>query len=103
MRNRANLRVRALLEGILRAPANPIRLKKSEGTNLTSKEDIKPLGKPKVLNGFRSNILGQIGGLTLLLNRAVSFIVKIANQFVECLRLKSPSTPKSKQNIIQIE
>jgi len=75
----------------------------SERANSTIKEDIKILEKPRVLNGFRSNILGQMAGITLLLKRAFSFIVKITNQFAKCLKLKPPSIPKSIQNIIQIE
>jgi hypothetical protein len=75
----------------------------AERSNSTIKEDIKILEKPRVLNGFRSNILGQMAGITLLLKRALSFIVKITNQFAKCLKLKPPSIPKSIQNIIQLE
>ncbi len=74
-----------------------------ERANSTIKEDIKILEKPRVLNGFRANILGQMAGITLLLKRTLSFIVKITNQFAKCLKLKPPSIPKSIQNIIQIE
>ena len=75
----------------------------SERANSTIKEDIKILEKPRVLNGFRANILGQMAGITLLLKRAFSFIVKITNQFAKCLKLKPPPIPKSIQNIIQLE
>ena len=75
----------------------------AERANSTIKEDIKILEKPRVLNGFRANILGQMAGITLLLKRTLSFIVKITNQFAKCLKLKPPSIPKSIQNIIQIE
>ena len=75
----------------------------AERANSTIKEDIKILEKPRVLNGYRANILGQMAGITLLLKRTLSFIVKITNQFAKCLKLKPPSIPKSIQNIIQIE
>ena len=75
----------------------------SERANSTIKEDIKILEKPRVLNGFRANILGQMAGITLLLKRALSFIVKITNQFAKCLELRPPPIPKSIQNIIQLE
>ena len=75
----------------------------AERANSTLKEDIKILEKPRVLNRFRSNILGQMAGITLLLKRALSFIVKITNQFVKGLELRPPPIPKSFQNIIQLE
>jgi hypothetical protein len=75
----------------------------AERANSTIKEDIKILEKPRVLSGFRSNILGQMAGITLLLKRAFSFIVKITNRFAKCLELRPPAIPKSIQNIIQIE
>ena len=75
----------------------------SERANSTIKEDIKILEKPRVLSGFRANILGQMAAITLLLKRAFSFIVKITNQFAKSLKLKPPSIPKSIQNIIQLE
>jgi len=75
----------------------------AERANSTIKEDIKILEKPRVLNGFRANILGHMAGITLLLKRACSFIAKITNQFAKCLKLKPPSIPKSIQNIIQLE
>jgi hypothetical protein len=75
----------------------------SECANSTIKEDIKTLEKPRVLNEFRADTLGQMVGITLLLKRALSFIVKTTNQFAKCLKLKPPSIPKSIQNIIQIE
>ena len=75
----------------------------AERANSTIKEDIKILEKPRVLNGFRSNILGQMAGITLLLKRALSFIVKITNQFAKYRELRPPPIPKSIQNIIQLE
>jgi len=75
----------------------------AERANSTIKEDIKILEKPRVLNAFRSNILGQMAGIALLLKRALSFIVKITNQFARCLELRPPLIPKSIQNIIQLE
>ena len=75
----------------------------AERANSTIKEDIKILEKPRVLNGFRSNILGQMAGITLLLKRAFSFIVKITNQFAKSLELRPPPIPKSIQNIIQLK
>ena len=75
----------------------------AERANSTIKEDIKILEKPRVLNAFRSNILGQMAGIALLLKRALSFIVKITNQFAKCLELRAPPIPKSIQNIIQLE
>jgi len=75
----------------------------AERANSTIKEDIKILEKPRVLNGFRSNILGQMTGIALLLKRALSFIVKITNQFRKGLELQPPQIPKSIQNIIQLE
>jgi len=75
----------------------------AERANSTLKEDIKILEKPRVLNRFRSNILGQMAGIALLLKRALSFIVKITNQFAKGLELRPPPIPKSIQNIIQLE
>jgi len=75
----------------------------AERANSTIKEDIKILEKPRVLNGFRCNILAQMAGITLLLKRALSFIVKITNQFRKGLELRPPEIPKSIQNIIQLE
>lgn len=75
----------------------------SERANSTIKEDIKILEKPRVLNRFRANILAQMAGITLLLKRALSFIVKTTIQFAKGLEPKPPPIPKSFQNIIQIE
>jgi len=84
----------------------------SERANSTIKEDIKILEKPRVIDGFRANILGQMAGITLLLKRAFSFIVKVTNRFRKFLKtndprikekLKPPSVPKSIRNIIQLE
>lgn len=84
----------------------------SERANSTIKEDIKILEKPRVVDGFRANILGQMAAITLLLKRACSFIVKVSNRFRKFLqthdprikeKLKPPSISKSIQNIIQLE
>ena len=84
----------------------------SERANSTVKEDIKILEKPRVIAGFRANILGQMAGITLLLKRAFSFIVRVTNRFRKFLKtedpriketLTPPSLPKSIRNIIQLE
>lgn len=84
----------------------------SERANSTIKEDIKILEKPRVIDGFRANILGQMSAITLLLKRACSFIVKVTNRFRKLFKtndprinekLKPPSIPKSIRNIIQLE
>ena len=75
----------------------------SERANSTIKEEIKILHKPRVLNRFRANILAQMAGITLLLKRALSFVVKTTVQFAKGLEPVPPSLPKSIQNIIQIE
>ena len=75
----------------------------SERANSTIKEDIKILEKPRVLNRFRANILAQMAAITLLLKRALSFIVKTTIQFRKGLEPNPPPVPKSIQNIIQIE
>ena len=84
----------------------------SERANSTIKEDIKILEKPRVIDGFRANILGQMAGITLLLKRAFSFIVRVTNRFRKFLKtedpriketLTPPSLPKSIRNIIQLE
>jgi len=75
----------------------------SERANSTIKEDIKILEKPRVLNRLRANILAQMAAITLLLKRALSFIVKTTIQFRAGLEPKPPPIPKSIQNIIQIE
>jgi hypothetical protein len=53
----------------------------SERANSTIKEDIKILEKPRVLNRVRANILAQMAGITLLLKRVLSFVVKTTIQF----------------------
>ncbi|MGP8337823.1 MAG: transposase [Methanosarcinaceae archaeon] len=84
----------------------------SERVNSTIKEDIKILEKPRIIDGFRANILGQMSGITLLLKRAFSFIVKVTNRIRKSLKsnhprfkekLIPPSIPKSIRNIIQLE
>ena len=84
----------------------------SERVNGTIKEDIKILEKPHIIDGFRANILGQMSGITLLLKRAFSFIVRITGLFTKFRethnpnikeKLKSPSIPNSIRNIIQLE
>jgi len=84
----------------------------SERANSTIKENIKIIEKPRVIDGFRANILGQMAAITLLLKRACSFIVKVTHQFRKFLqtndprfkkRLIPPSIPKSIRNIIQLE
>lgn len=72
----------------------------SERANSTIKEDIRILEKPRVLNRFRANILGQMAAIALLLKRACSFIVRITTQLQKSLNLKPPSIPKSIHNII---
>ena len=84
----------------------------SERANSTIKEDIRILEKPRVIDGFRSNILGQMAGITLLLKRAFSFIVRITNRFRKLFKtndpaikekLKPPFISKSIRNVIQLE
>lgn len=84
----------------------------SERVNGTIKEDIKILEKPRIIDGFRANILGQMSGITLLLKRAFSFIVRITGRFTKFRetddpnikeKLKPPSIPNSIRNIIQLE
>jgi hypothetical protein len=84
----------------------------SERANSTIKEDIKILEKPRVIDGFRANILGQMAGITLLLKRAFSFIAKITNRFRKLFRtndpaikekLQPPFIPKAIRNVIQLE
>ena len=84
----------------------------SERANSTIKEDIKIIEKPRVSARFRADILAQMAGITLLLKRAFSFIVKVTNRFTRSLqpdasrmkeKLKPPSVPKSIRNIIQLE
>jgi hypothetical protein len=84
----------------------------SERVNSTIKEDIKILEKPRVIDGFRANILGQMAGITLLLKRAFSFIVRVTCQFRKLFKtndpvikqkLQPPFIPKSIRNIIQLE
>lgn len=72
----------------------------SERANSTIKEDIRILEKPRVINRFRANILGQMAAIALLLKRALSFIVKTTIQFAKGLEPKPPPIPKSIQNII---
>lgn len=84
----------------------------SERANSTIKEDIKILEKPRVIGGFRANILAQMAGITLLLKRAFAFIVKVTNRFIKAIqtddplikeKIKPPFIPKSIRNIIQVE
>ncbi len=84
----------------------------SERANSTIKEDIKILEKPRVIQGFRANILAQMAAIVLLLKRAFSFIVRLTSRFRKFRetydpdikeKLKPPSIPKSIQNIIQEE
>ena len=84
----------------------------SERANSTIKEDIKILEKPRIISGFRANILAQMAGITLLLKRAFAFIVKVTNRFIKSIqtddprikeKLKPPFIPKSIRNIIQVE
>ena len=83
----------------------------SERSNSTMKEDLKILGKPRVLNAPRANILAQSAAIVLLLKRALAYIA-ITNQIRRLLKtndpalkekLKPPFIPKSIQNIIQLE
>jgi len=84
----------------------------SERANSTMKEDLKILEKPRVLNDSRANILAQMAGIVLLLNRAFKFIVRLTilfrklhqtNNPVIKEKLKPPSIPKSIRNVIQLE
>ncbi len=84
----------------------------SERANSTIKEDIKILEKPRVIQGFRANILAQMAAIVLLLKRAFSFIVRVTGRFRKSRetydpnikeKLKPPSIPKSIHNIIQLE
>ena len=84
----------------------------SERVNSTIKEDIKILEKPRVIDGFRANILGQMAGITLLLKRAFSFIVRVTCQFRKLFKtndpaikkkLQPPFISKSIRNVIQLE
>ncbi len=84
----------------------------SERLNSTIKEDIKILEKPRVIDGFRANILGQMAGITLLLKHAFSFIVRVTCQFRKLFKtndpvikqkLQPPFIPKSIRNVIQLE
>ena len=84
----------------------------SERANSTIKEDLKILEKPRVLNDSRANILAQMAGIVLLLNRAFKFIVRLTILFRKLHqtndplikeKLTSPFIPKSIQNIIQLE
>ncbi len=84
----------------------------SERANSTIKEDIRILEKPRVIDGFRSNILGQMAAIVLLLKRAFSFIAKITNRFRKLFKtndpvikkkLQPPFIPKSIRNVIQLE
>jgi hypothetical protein len=84
----------------------------SERANSTMKEDLKILEKPRVLNGYRANILAQMAAIVLLLRRAFSFIVRITKLFRKLHRtndpklkekLNPPSIAKSIQNLIQLE
>jgi hypothetical protein len=84
----------------------------SERANSTIKEDIKILEKPRVIQGFRANILAQMAAIVLLLKRAFSFILRVTGRFRKFRetddpdikeKLKPPSIPKSIHNIIQLE
>jgi len=67
----------------------------SERANSTIKEDIKILEKPRVIDGFRANILGQMAGITLLLKRAFSFIVRITGRFRKLFKTNDPAIKKN--------
>ncbi len=84
----------------------------SERANSTMKEDLKILEKPRVLNNSRANILAQMAGIALLLNRAFKFIVRLTILFRKLHltndpnikeKLKPPSISKSIMNLIQLE
>ena len=84
----------------------------SERANSTMKEDLKILEKPRVLNNSRANILAQMAGIALLLNRAFKFIVRLTILFRKLHltndpnikeKLKPPSISKSIMTLIQLE
>lgn len=81
----------------------------SERANSTLKDDLKILEKPRVIRGYRANILAQISAIVLLLKRAFSFILRVTDRFRKFREthdpenLKPPFIPKSIQNIIQLE
>lgn len=84
----------------------------SERANSTLKDDLGILEKPRVMNGFRANILAQVAAIVLLLTRAFDFIVRVTWLFRKLRdtddpkirkRLSSPVIPRSLMNVIQRE
>ena len=84
----------------------------SERANSTLKDDLGILEKPRVMNGYRADILAQVAAIVLLLTRAFSFIARITCLFRKLCetddpkirkKLSPPVVPKSILNIIQRE
>jgi hypothetical protein len=55
-----------------------------ERINSVVKEDLKIIQSPIIYNKVRADILAQIAAITLLLYRALAFIVKISVMFAKC-------------------
>jgi hypothetical protein len=68
----------------------------SERANSTLKDDLGILEKPRVMNGFRSNILSQIATIVLLLTRAFGFIARITFLF---RKLRDTDDPKVRRKV----
>ncbi len=62
-----------------------------ERFNSTLKKDLKIPGNPRVLNAPSANILTRMATIVLLLKRAFSFIVKIANQIRKLYKTNDPA------------
>jgi hypothetical protein len=66
----------------------------SERANSTIKNDLKILDKPIIFNKQRADILAQIAAITLLLQRAFAFIVKISALLIQYKSSKDPAIAK---------
>jgi len=84
----------------------------SERSNSTLKPGLGILEKPRVMNGYRANILAQIAAIVLLLTRAFGFIARITFLYRKLRdtddpkirkKLTPPVVPKSILNLIQRE
>lgn len=69
----------------------------SERTNSTLKEDLDIIGKPYVYNKEKAGILAQIGAISLLLYKALSFIAKISALFLKYNSTKDPNLAEKLQ------